>query len=68
MVDTSETHNLKNFNFYEWDEDLKDITMAEYIWIDGTGKHMRSKTKIYNKVITQLSELEWWTYDGSSTQ
>ena len=30
--------NLKNFNFYDWDEDLKDITMAEYIWIDGTGK------------------------------
>lgn len=64
----NDTHNLSNFNFYEWDEDLKNFTMAEYIWIDGTGQQMRSKTKIYNKVIRELSELDWWTYDGSSTQ
>ena len=37
MVDKTETSNLKNFNFYGWDEELKDVTMAEYIWIDGTG-------------------------------
>ena len=37
MSGNSDMRNLTNFNFYGWDDELKDITMAEYIWIDGTG-------------------------------
>jgi len=63
----SKTHNLRNFNFYEWDSELDGkITLAEYIWIDGSGKTLRSKSRVYHKVITKLEELEWWTFDGSS--
>jgi glutamine synthetase len=43
------------------------VTFAEYIWIDGSGKSLRCKTKIYNHEITKLEQLEWWTFDGSST-
>ena len=43
---------------------------AEYIWIDGhmpTSK-LRSKTKILDKKINNVSELPDWGFDGSSTQ
>jgi glutamine synthetase len=44
----------------------EDHTFAEYIWIDGTGKSVRSKTRTYKKKITSLDELDWWTFDVSS--
>ena len=44
--------------------------MAEYIWIDGhkpTSK-LRSKTKILDKKVNDVSELPEWGFDGSSTR
>jgi len=43
---------------------------AEYIWIDGhkpTAK-LRSKTKILDGTVTEVSDLPEWGFDGSSTQ
>ena len=43
---------------------------AEYIWIDGhkpTAK-LRSKTKVLDGIVTKVSDLPEWGFDGSSTQ
>lgn len=43
------------------------ITYLEYVWIDGIN-NTRSKTKIVYKNIVNVSELDEWNYDGSSTE
>lgn len=40
---------------------------AMYVWIDGTGEHVRAKTKTINFVPTKPEELPIWNFDGSST-
>ena len=42
------------------------MVLLEYIWIDGYG-NLRSKTKVYNHTMYNLSDLPEWNYDGSST-
>jgi hypothetical protein len=38
----------RDFNYYKWDEEyLKNNTIVEYVWIDGSGKGLRGKTKCY---------------------
>ena len=40
--------------------------LVEYIWLGGN-RELRSKTRVYNKHITDISQLSDWNFDGSST-
>ena len=41
-------------------------TIAEYVWIDGSGLTLRAKAKTITKKINTLEDLPDWNYDGSS--
>ena len=41
-------------------------TIAEYVWIDGSGLTLRAKAKTITKKINTLEDLPEWNYDGSS--
>jgi len=44
-----------------------ETTIAEYIWIGGTGFDLRSKTMCIPKTCTKVEDFPIWNYDGSST-
>ncbi|CAK1588693.1 unnamed protein product [Parnassius mnemosyne] len=44
-----------------------DKILATYIWIDGSGEHMRCKDRTLNFIPKQPKDLPVWNFDGSST-
>ncbi|XP_028163325.1 glutamine synthetase 1, mitochondrial-like [Ostrinia furnacalis] len=40
---------------------------ATYVWIDGSGIHMRSKDRILDQIPCDLKMVPKWSFDGSST-
>jgi glutamine synthetase len=68
-MESGNTVNLTDFNYVKLDNVVNDkYTLAEYLWVDGSGKTIRSKTKTIKGRVDKLEQLEWWTYDGSSCE
>jgi glutamine synthetase len=47
-------------------EELDNVTVCEYVWIDGSGITLRSKCRTIRGKVTSLEQLPDWNYDGSS--
>jgi len=45
----------------------KDKIQVAYVWIDGTGEHVRAKSRTLSFIPNDPKELPIWNFDGSST-
>ncbi len=62
------TDQPQTFRFYKGLShlDQNGAVVAEYIWLDGSGITLRSKSRTLMKQINSLADFPDWNYDGSS--
>ena len=63
--DHLQLYNQYVSNTSGWEE-VQGVTVAEYVWIDGSGITLRSKCRTLEGIVTSLADIPEWNYDGSS--